>query len=125
MVSPLAAVPDTVRLDPDGVTVRVRVEADEPCLAGHYPGFPILPGVLLVDLVDGAVRRHAATHGTGPVELAEVRSVRFSRPVLPGDEVTADCAVTATDGGLAVAARCTTAQGKAATLKLRYRRSPR
>lgn len=117
----LAAVPEVVRVEVGGITTRLRVDADEACFAGHYPGFPIMPGVLLIDTVHRSVQRYAIECDTGPVELAEVRSVRFVAPVFPGDEVTAECTVRRTDDTLAVNARCATGHGPAASVRLRYR----
>lgn len=48
-----------------------------PCLDGHFPGRPVVPGVVLLDEV-------AAVLGVVPSGFA---SVRFSRPVLPGEVV--------------------------------------
>lgn len=53
------------------------IPADHPCLAGHFPGRPIVPGVVLLDEV-------AAALGVAPGGFT---SVRFSRPVQPGDRV--------------------------------------
>ena len=117
----LTAVPELVHLEAGRITTRLRVDADEPCFTGHYPGFPILPGVLLIDTVDRSVRRFAAEHGLGPVQLAEVRSTRFITPVFPGDEVTTDCTVKHTDDVLTVNARCATENGAAASIRLRFR----
>lgn len=117
----LAAPLDVVRVDAGGITTRLLIDPDEACFAGHYPGFPILPGVLLIDTVDRSVRRYAVSCDIGPIELIEVRSVRFLAPVFPGDEVTADCTVKATGAVLAVNARCAIGHGAAASVRLRYR----
>lgn len=61
--------------------VELRVDPDEPVFAGHYPGQPILPGVFVVDVVCRAVP---------DMELVGVESVRFRRPVEPGDHVVAE-----------------------------------
>ncbi|MEU4789890.1 3-hydroxyacyl-ACP dehydratase FabZ family protein [Micromonospora tulbaghiae] len=89
---PLDAV-DEVQVHADGLTAVKRIVADDPYLVGHYPGFPIYPGVFTVETVHQAARR-AVEAGRGPgvrVELAAVRSVRFQAPLLPGDVLTAAC----------------------------------
>lgn len=48
---------------------------DHPSLPGHFPGRPIVPGVVLLDTI-------FAHLGLAPTAL---RSVRFTRPVRPGD----------------------------------------
>lgn len=58
------------------------VAADHPCLAGHFPGRPIVPGVMLLDEVLSRIRNHAATDG--PILLD---AVKFTAPVLPGQDV--------------------------------------
>ncbi|MDI6099250.1 3-hydroxyacyl-ACP dehydratase FabZ family protein [Actinoplanes sp. NEAU-A12] len=89
---PLDAV-DRVELTTAGATVTKRIVADDPYIEGHYPGFPIYPGVFTVETVYQASRGLVESRrepGTR-VTLAEVRSVRFKAPLRPGDELTAEC----------------------------------
>jgi 3-hydroxymyristoyl/3-hydroxydecanoyl-(acyl carrier protein) dehydratase len=58
-----------------------RIPADHPALPGHFPGRPIVPGVLLLDAVLQAV---AATGRNPPTRLLRAK---FPAPVLPGEEV--------------------------------------
>ncbi|MBP0455074.1 hypothetical protein J5Y04_36985 [Kitasatospora sp. RG8] len=118
--SPLLAEEEPVRIEEFVVETRQWVDPDHPVFAGHYPRFPLLPGVFLVDAVHRAVLRHAAERGLAAPRLAEVGSVRFAAPVLPGDTLTVECTVTAVDGGWAVRAGCRTGRGKTATMRLRY-----
>ena len=63
------------------------IPADHPSLPGHFPGRPIVPGVLLLDRVLDAIE---ATHGPlGPLRLPQVK---FAQPLLPGEQ--ADIAIT-------------------------------
>lgn len=65
---------------------RFRVDGTETVLPGHYPGFPIFPGVCLVECThQGALATLPATAKGN--ELAAVESTRFTGPVFPGDQV--------------------------------------
>lgn len=57
-----------------------RIEAGHPSLPGHFPGHPIVPGVVLLD----EAMVHAVPAGMG---LAGFDAVKFTRPVLPGEDV--------------------------------------
>lgn len=96
--------PPQTEKTPEGtrVTVRLPVNQATAHLAGHYPGFPILPGVLLIDCV-----RQAAGFARGTeLRLCAIDRARFTRPLLPGDELELSLLVTPeTDGRVGVRAR--------------------
>ena len=64
---------------------------DEPYLAGHYPGRPIMPGVLLCECVFQAGA--ALLFGRGELDprkvpvLTKIQNARFRRPVFPGSKL--------------------------------------
>ena len=64
-------------------TLRVPVEACAEVLAGHYPGVPIMPGVLVVDCVCQLL----AEVSGGTLRIAAIERIRFVNPLLPGDEL--------------------------------------
>lgn len=100
--------------------MKVRVDPADPVFAGHYPGFPVLPGVYLIGYADQAVRAEAATGG-GVARLVAVERCRFQRPVYPGDEVVVDVATTSRQGrDLRCRAVVATARGPVADIRLRY-----
>lgn len=80
----------------DGLIASRTFRADEEFYAGHYPGSPITPGVLLCEAVfqTGALymARQAQAAGAKPGEgvplLAKISEVRFRNPVYPGETVT-------------------------------------
>ena len=59
------------------------VPLDHPAFVGHFPGTPILPGVVLLDL---ALQIIADSSGVA-LERCEISSVKFLSPARPGDEL--------------------------------------
>ena len=69
---------------------------DEWFLTGHFPGRPIMPGVIIVEAMaqTGAVAVLADEANRGKLALfAGINDVRFKRMVLPGDELELICEV--------------------------------
>lgn len=64
---------------------RFRVPAQHPCLPGHFPGRPVVPGVLLLDRVAALLQR------AGAGSLRHIAVAKFVAPLLPDEdaEVTA------------------------------------
>lgn len=61
--------------------MRFTIAADHPCLPGHFPGRPLVPGVVLLDRVLDAIEME---HGAlGPLRMPQVK---FLQPLLPGEE---------------------------------------
>lgn len=73
---------------------RKTVREDEWYLKGHFPGRPIMPGVLIVEAMaqTGAVAVLSEEENRGRLALfAGIDDVRFKRLVLPGDELELTC----------------------------------
>jgi 3-hydroxymyristoyl/3-hydroxydecanoyl-(acyl carrier protein) dehydratase len=58
----------------------IAVAADHPAFDGHFPGHPVLPGVVLLAQVLAGVERWLEL----PVDTALIRVAKFHAPVLPG-----------------------------------------
>lgn len=64
------------------------IASDHPSLPGHFPGHPVVPGVVVLERVLAEIER---VHGPlGPLRLPQVK---FVQPLLPGEE--ADVAIEA------------------------------
>ena len=71
------------------------IREDEPQFQGHYPGNPIMPGVLLCESVfqTGAIfladflKNQTLTDDKVTPVLSRIRDARFKRMVLPGDQI--------------------------------------
>jgi len=119
---------ELIRSGPAGAVTAFDAPEDGPVVDGHYPGFPVLPGVFLIEAADRTVRQWA--HGNvpardgaegGEVDLVAMDRCRFHRPVFPGDRVLADLSVTDNAAGLLFKAVVATNRGKVADIRLRYR----
>ncbi len=90
---PFLLVDRIVEVDPGERVVGIKnVTMNEPFFQGHFPGNPVMPGVLIVEAMaqTGAVMalREGGEEVAGRVfYLAAVDKVRFRRPVVPGDQL--------------------------------------
>lgn len=74
------------------IVVRKNVTADEPFFVGHFPGRPVMPGVLICEALAqaGALLAARSRDGVAPgraLTLSGLERARFRRPVLPGDQL--------------------------------------
>lgn len=82
------------------------IAADHPAYAGHFPGQPILPGVVLLDEA-----LHALATRLGRQDTAwQLKSVKFHSPVQPGESLTLHSAESPA-GGFRFEIRCLDVRG--------------
>ena len=95
---PFLLVDEVTELEPGVRAVgRYLVKPDDWYLAGHFPGNPIMPGVLQVEALAqlGAVCGLAHPDFAGKLALfAGIDDVRFKRIVRPGDVLDLECRIT-------------------------------
>jgi 3-hydroxyacyl-[acyl-carrier-protein] dehydratase len=92
---PFLLLDEVVAIEPGSrVVARKTVRPDEWYLAGHFPGRPIMPGVLMVEAMAqaGAVAVLSEGGNRGKLALfAGINDVRFKRLVTPGDVLELTC----------------------------------
>lgn len=74
-----------------GLSLPLFVAADHPAYAGHFPGNPILPGVVLLD---EALHTLAAREGLA-LAVGQIKSAKFPSPIQPGAPIRLNYAATA------------------------------
>ena len=102
---PFLLVDRIVELSEDRIVGIKNVTANEPFFQGHFPDFPVMPGVLIVE----AMAQTAGVHVLRTVEdrttmnvfLVSVDAARFRRPVVPGDQLRMEMTVIKRKGTVA------------------------
>ena len=80
---------ETIAVDADGATVRLLPES--PVYQGHFPGYPITPGVCLVEIALELIAEMADQAGhddrkvghDGKVRLVGAKNIKFTSPIIP------------------------------------------
>ena len=81
------------------ITALKNVSANEPFFVGHFPGHPIMPGVLVLEAMAQAGALLIMLEAEQPREqlifFTGVEQARFRRPVVPGDQLRLEVSVLA------------------------------
>lgn len=87
---PFLLVDRILDIDPKVKAVGLKnVTANEYFFQGHFPGHPIMPGVLIVEAmaqVAGILAFHSGAQGKS-VYFMSIEKAKFRRPVVPGDQL--------------------------------------
>lgn len=94
---PFLLVDRVVALEPNKrVLAYKNVSVNEPFFQGHFPGNPVMPGVLVVEALAQAgglltqLSRDPADPATETFYLVKVDNAKFTRMVVPGDQLELD-----------------------------------
>lgn len=88
---PMLLVDGVTIVEPDKQCYGFKnVTINEPFFQGHYPGIPIMPGVLIIEAMAqvGAVLLLSSEGSKGKIPIiGAIDEVKFRRPVVPGDRL--------------------------------------
>ncbi len=89
---PFLLVDKIISLDLEANTIVgiKNVTSNEPFFNGHFPGVPIMPGVLILEALAqaGGILVHQKSKTTKIALLLSVKNAKFRKPVVPGDVLT-------------------------------------
>jgi len=89
---PFLLIDKVVEFEPEKRLVAIKsVTINEPFFQGHFPGYPIMPGVLVVEAMAqaGGIIMTAAMPDRDKklVVFSGIERAKFRRPVVPGDQL--------------------------------------
>src|SRR3954462_7036686 len=87
---PFLLVDHVERVEGEGIRARKMVSRNEPHFEGHFPGHPVMPGVLIVEALAQAGALYAARltkfdPTKQVIYFMAIDGVKFRKPVVPGD----------------------------------------
>ena len=117
---PFLLVDRVIEIVPDVSAVAVKnVTINEPFFEGHFPGHPVMPGVLIIEAMAQAAglltqisRRMKGDAGSPLFYLVKVDNARFTAPVVPGDQLRLEVHLKRLVRGMGLFAARTTVDGK-------------
>lgn len=112
---PFLLVDRIVELEPERIVGIKNVTVNEPFFNGHFPEFPVMPGVMIVEAMAQTagvlVLKSIPDRDSKLVLLVSIESAKFRRPVVPGDQLRIEMTVIRRKGSVAKMAGRATVDG--------------
>lgn len=93
------------------------VSVNEPFFQGHFPGYPVMPGVLIIEALaqTGAVAILSMPENRGKIAFfGGIKKARFKRQVVPGDVLELSCEILSQKGPVGIGSAVATVNGEIA-----------
>lgn len=89
---PFLLIDRVIEIEPQKRVVAIKnVTANEPHFTGHFPGYPIMPGVLMVEAIAQAggalILTEIPDREQSLMVFGGIEGAKFRRPVVPGDQL--------------------------------------
>src|SRR6266436_6284055 len=114
---PMLLVDRIIELSAERIVGIKNVTANEPFFSGHFPDFPVMPGVLIVEAMAQCagvlVLKNIPDRENKLVLLVAIENARFRRPVVPGDTLRMEMRVIKRKASVAKMAGVATVDGVA------------
>lgn len=115
---PFLLIDEIVALDPGKKCVAVKhIKEDDFWFAGHFPGMPVTPGVLMIEMLaqTGGVCVGVMPENKGRIGLfAKIDNAKFRRQVVPGDDLMLEVEITKIKSSVGVCKAVATVNGERA-----------
>lgn len=115
---PFLLVDKVIELEPGKKAVGIKnVTANEPFFQGHFPEYPVMPGVLIVEALAQTAGIAVASQEEGKGKLglfASIDSMKMKRQVVPGDTLQLEAEILMNKMGVVKAKVVATVEGKTA-----------
>jgi 3-hydroxyacyl-[acyl-carrier-protein] dehydratase len=112
---PMLMVDRIVEVSDAGVVGIKNVTVNEPHFNGHFPGYPVMPGVLIIEAmaqVGGILISRVNANARGKIMfLASVDEAKFRKPVVPGDQLRIEMQIVKTKNTVAKLKGTATVEG--------------
>lgn len=112
---------DRARVSQDGKSANgyKNVTINEPFFQGHFPGLPVMPGVLIIEALAqvGAIALLSQEGMKGKVAFfGGIKQAKFRRKVLPGDKLELSCEIVKQRGPIGIGKAVATVDGEVACI---------
>lgn len=98
---PFLMIDRVISLDKNKIVAMKNTSANEPYFKGHFAGFPIMPGALIVEGIGQAatflLRYNLENHWEKEVLAYKIKEAKFSAPTFPGDQLKYECTMLGKD----------------------------